>query len=222
MSRSGARWGLMLAGVAGLGLAIALTPMSGAQTQATPAPVDCGVPITAWGGAIADDVSVDLLRVERTAPRSSATPVATPESLESVFFAELLVENLGETPATIVVGDITLVLCDGREVQAVPDETRPAFADGELPASESRTGWVAFPLAEEDVPIRLIVPVSRPGVTGGRVEFPLTDPDAGTAVAEGQGAAGATGADAVGGDAVGGDGGDGADATGAAGDSASG
>ena len=219
MSRSGARWGLVLAGVAGLGLALAFAPAGGARTQATPVPADCGVPIVAWGGGIADDVSVDLLGVERVAPRASASPVATPEPPMSVLFAELLVENLGDTPATIVVGDITLVLCDGREVQAAPDETRPALTDGELTAGETRTGWVAFPVDEEDVPVRLIVPVSRPGVTGGRVEFPLTDPNAGTAVAEGQGA---TGADAVGGDAVGGDGGDGADATGAAGDSASG
>jgi hypothetical protein len=219
MSRSGARWGLVLAGVAGLSLAIAFAPAGGAQTQATPVPVDCGVPISAWGGGIADDVSVELLGFELATPRSSGTPVATPESLVSVYFAELLVKNLGDTPATVVVADITLVLCDGREVQAVFDVTRPAFADGELPAGETQTGWVAFRLNEQDVPVRLIVPVSRPGVTGGRVEFPLTDPDAGTAEAEGQGA---TGADAVGGDAVGGDGGDGADATGAAGDSASG
>ena len=221
MGRSGARWVLVLAGIAGLGLVIAFAPPGGAQSPATPTPADCGVPITSWGGGIADDVRVDLIGVERVTPPSSATPLATPDSLVPVFLAELQVENLGETPASVVVGDITLVLCDGREVRAVPDETRPAFADGELPAGETRAGWVACPLDDADVPIRLIVPVARPGLTGGRVEFPLADPEAGTAVADGQGAAGAAGADAVGGDTVGGDGGDGADATGAAGDSAS-
>jgi hypothetical protein len=225
MRRSGARWGLVLAGVAGLGLAIAFSPVGGARLQATPSAEECGGPVTAWGGGIADDVSVDLLTVERTAPLSSATPVASPEASKSLFLAELLIANVGETPATVVVEDITLVFCDGRETSAVPansDESRPELANGELPAGETRTGWIAFSIGDEDVPVRLIVPVSRPGVTGGRVEFPLTDPDAGTAMAEGQGEQGAAGADAVGGDAVGGDGGDGADATAATGDASSG
>jgi hypothetical protein len=225
MSRLGARWSLVLAGVAGLGLAIAFAPVSGAQTEATPSAMECGAPVTSWGGGIADEVRVDLLKVEHSLPLSPATPVATPAASTFQVFAELLIANLGDLPATVVVADITLVLCDGQELTAVPvasDESKAALADGEMPAGATRTGWVAFPVDETDVPVRLVVPVSRPGVTGGRVEFPLTDPDAGTAVAEGQGEPGAAGADAFGGDAVGGDGSDGADATAAAGDASSG
>jgi hypothetical protein len=73
------------------------------------------------------------------------------------------------------------------------------------------------------MPVRLVVPVSRPGLVGGRVEFPLVEVDAGTTAAGPPASPGITGADAhggdvYGGDAYGGDGADGADATGEAGD----
>ncbi|HKG25038.1 MAG TPA: hypothetical protein VKB09_05275 [Thermomicrobiales bacterium] len=208
MSRLGARLGVVLAGIAGLSLAIAFAGANAAQTPASPVPADCGTPVSSWGGGIADDVAVDLLNVERTAEGPS-TPSATPAVAESDFHAELQLKNIGPTPASIAVAEITLVLCDGREIHAVPDSAHPPLPDGELAAGETRTGWVAFPTGEGDVPARLIVPVSRRGLTGGRVEFPLVD----------DGAGGAAGADAVGGDAVGEDGADGADATAATGDS---
>jgi hypothetical protein len=199
------------AGIAGLTLAMAIAfgPASVAQTPASPVPADCGTPVSSWGGGIADDVAVDLLSVERAAEEPS-TPSATPAVAESHVHVELQLKNIGPTPASIAVAEITLVLCDGREIHAVPDSTHPPLTDGELVAGESRTGWVAFPTGEGDIPVRLIVPVSRRGLTGGRVEFPLVD----------DGAGGAAGADAVGGDAVGEDGADGADATAATGDSA--
>jgi hypothetical protein len=211
MSRSGARWGVALAGIAGLGLAIAFAPANAGQTPASPAPTNCGIPVSSWGGGIADDVVVDLLSVERAAGGSS-TPAASPGVADSGFHAELRLQNVGQTPASVAVAEITLVLCDGREIHAVPDSIHPPLTDGELAAGESRTGWVAFPTGDGDVPVRLIVPVSRRGLTGGRVEFPLVD----------DGAGGAAGADAVGGDAVGEDGANGADATAATGDSAQG
>ena len=56
MSRLDVRWGLTVAGIAGLALTTALAPAHAAQTQATPVPVDCGSPVMSWGGGIADDV----------------------------------------------------------------------------------------------------------------------------------------------------------------------
>lgn len=207
MSRLGVRWGLAVVGIAGFGLTFA--PAHASQMQATPVPADCGTPVMSWGGGIADDVVVDLLGVEGTSG-GPATPEATPVAADWFFHAQLKLRNVGPTPATVTVAEITLVLCDGRQVQASTDTTHPSLPEGELPVGETRAGWVAFPLAEGDVPIKLIVPVARRGLTGGRVEFPLVGDDAGSA--------GAAGADAVGGDAVGADGTDGADATGAAGD----
>jgi hypothetical protein len=220
MSRSDARWGVAaaFAGVAGLSLLVVMTfaPADAAMTPASPSPADCGVPASSWGGAIANDVRVDLVRVERIEAPASATPTAT---ATTTFFAELRVENLGDSPASIVVDDITLVLCDGSGVSPVPDSTHEAFSKGELPVGETRTGWIAFALDQNETPVRLIIPISRSGLTGGRVEFPLVILDTGSGVAGTTGSPGAAGADAVGGDAVGGDGADGDDATGAAGDS---
>jgi hypothetical protein len=212
MSRSGTRWGKAVAGLAGLIVLIAIAPAGAARLQASPVPADCGTPVSSWGGGIADDVAIDLIAVEWNEAPASTTPAATPAASAPTFFAELRAENLGDTAASIVVAEITLILCDGDQVTALPAPDRPPFPDGELPAGAPVTGWVGFALGADDAPVRLVVPVARPGLTGGRVEFPLVDDT-------GIGTAGAAGADAIGGDAVGADGADGADATAAAGDS---
>jgi hypothetical protein len=220
-TRCGARWGAAIIGVAGLGLALALAPARAALIPASPSPAKCGSPISSWSGAIANDVSVDLIEVERVEMPASGTPSASPVPVPLTFFAELRVENLGDSPASIAVGDITLVLCDGGTIAPMPDTTHTPLAEGALPAGATRTGWIAFAAGVTDVPVRLVVPVLRPGLVGGKVEFPLADVD-GDLVATGTpDSVGVVGADAVGGDAVGGDGAEGAEATGATDDSGS-
>jgi hypothetical protein len=115
--------------------------------------------------------------------------------------------NLSDVAANVVAHDITILLCDGTVLNPINDQSRTPLGDVQVPAGEVRSGWVAFAIPAEAVPVRLIVPVPRPGMSGGRVEFPLVDSHSTS------GTTGAVGADAVGGDAVGGDGADGADAT---------
>lgn len=212
MVRRSLGWWGSITGAASLGL-LALLHSAGAAPlprQATPAPIDCGVPVNAWGSARADDVDVALLRIltrDLLDPLAIASPVATPPAdADVVFLAEIEVVNVGTSVGGVVASDITLQLCDGTVVEPVADETQPALDADSLQPGALQSGWVAFAVPEGDVPVRLIVPVTRPGLTGGRVEFALTAP--GT-----PNAAGADGADVVGGDAVGGDGADGAVAT---------
>jgi hypothetical protein len=204
----GLRWWTFIASAAGLSLALFLTSTNAAQTPATPAPADCGATISAWGPGTADDVQVALLRIVSADIDAAASPVATPDAATiATHFAEIEITNIGNTIANVVAHDIKLVLCDGSVLDPIADGSYPPLGDVDVPAGEMRSGWVAFVVPTDAVPVRLIVPVSRPGFAGGRVEFPLVDPNAAP------GTTGAVGADAVGGDAVGGDGADGADAT---------
>jgi hypothetical protein len=210
MGRSGVRWSTAATAIVGLGLLAAFSPIAAATTPASPSPATCGTPVSSWGAASANDVDVALLGVERVGTRSPATPAATPGATSfPAFFAELRIENRGSGSATVTVAEITLDLCDGTSVRATAASYRAPLPDGPLPAGETRTGWIVFDLTAENVPIRLVVPVSRPGLVGGRVEFPLVDVGAGTAVAGASISSGTTG-----GDAYGGDGANGADATG--------
>jgi hypothetical protein len=221
MRRSGARLSAAVTVIAGLGLVMALSAVDAASPAATPGPSACGTPITSWSGASANDVGVELLRVEQTEappPATPATPAATPDAAAApTFFVELRFENRGDGPATIAVADITLDLCHGANVHATTEPGHPPLTSGPLPTGETRTGWVAFVVGAGDVPVRLVVPVSRPDLVGGRVEFPLVAAGPGTVVAAIAAPAETTGGDSYGGDAYGGDGADGADATGEAG-----
>jgi hypothetical protein len=217
MSRSSVRWGAAVAAIVGLGLLIPFAPGDAARAPVSP-PASCGSAVSSWGGASANDVEVELLGVERSNARSPATPAATPgASASPTYFVELRIANHGDGPASIAVADVTLDLCDGTSLQPATVSDRTPLADGPIAAGATSTGWIGFALGEGEVPILLVVPISRPGLVGGRVEFPLVAADAGT-----PGSLGTTGSDAYGGDAVGAVTADGADATGAAGDAAQG
>lgn len=186
----------------------------------TPAatPIDCGRPVSSWGAATANDVRVHLLRLVDERQPESATPIATPVPDQGGLAAELLVENVGAGPASVTTDQILLTLCDGGLVAAAPHPFRPPFTGGELAAGAAMHGWVVFTLPPESQPVQLTVPIARPDLIGGHVEFPLVLP-AGQedACAEDQSGGNAIGANAVGGDGVAGaDGGDalGGDATG--------
>lgn len=211
MDRPPFRWSIAIASVAGLSLALLLATVHAAQTptsSATPDPSDCGAAVTAWGPATVDDIEVALLQLVSDAEHATASPVATPNAgLLATHFAEIEITNVSNDIANVVAHDITLVLCDGSVVEPTNDRSYPPLGDVEVPAGELRSGWVAFAVPADAVPVRLIIPISRPGLSGGRVEFPLVGAQSAS------GTTGAVGADAVGGDAVGGDGGDGADAT---------
>jgi hypothetical protein len=204
----------VIASVAGLSLALLLSPARAARTPATPAATDCGAEISAWGPGTVDDIQVALLSIVSGDAFATPSPEATPSAEgAATHFAEIEITNIGQNVATVVAHDIKLVLCDGSVLDPTADPSHPALGDVEVPAGELRTGWVAFAVPANAVPVRLIVPVSRPGLTGGRVEFPLVDAQTASGADGTTGATGAVGADAVGGDAIGGDGADGADAT---------
>jgi hypothetical protein len=211
MDRPSLRWCTAIASVAGLSLAFLLSSVHAAQTPATPATpdaTDCGAAISSWGPATVDDIQVALLRLISNEEFTSASPVATPSAVTpATHFAELEITNISNVAANVVAHDIKLVLCDGSVLDPTDDRSYPPLGDVQVPAGELRSGWVAFAVPANAEPVRLIVPVSRPGMSGGRVEFPLVDAQSAS------GTTAAVGADAVGGDAVGGDGGDGADAT---------
>lgn len=222
MSRSGVRWGAGVTAIVGLGLLIALAPVDAAKPPASPSPAACGAPLTRWGGASANGVNVELLRVERVGPPPAASPAATPAAgAAPTFFAELRIENRSGAPATIAIAEITLDLCDGTSLHATTDVSHTPLSDAPLPSGQTRTGWVAFAVGDGDVPVRLVVPITSPGLEGGRVEFPLVETGARTVPA------GPSGTPAHGqqrgrrgcgrGDARGGDGAAGVPATGAAG-----
>jgi hypothetical protein len=223
MGRSGASWGAAVTAIAGLGFLIAIAPVDAAKVPTSLSPATRGAPISSWGGASANDVNIALLQVERAAAPRPATSPATPEATETTtYVAVLRIENLGDSPVSIKVADVTLDLCDGTTVHATTDPSHTSLPDGPLPAGETRTGWVAFAVGAGDVPVKLVVPVSRPGMDGARVEFDLVDLDAGTVVAGTPVPSGTMGKDVsggnvYGGDAYGGDGADVADATGDAG-----
>lgn len=216
MDRPSLRWWTAIASVAGLSLAFLLSSTEAAQTPATPDAVDCGAAVSSWGYGTVDDIQVALVRIVSgdAFALATASPAATPDA-ESIatHFAEIEITNIGQGVANVVAHDIRLVLCDGSILDPTADRSYPPLGDIQVPAGELRSGWVAFAVPADAVPVRLIVPVSRPGMAGGRVEFPLVDAQVAPGTEGTPGTTGAVGADAVGGDAVGGDGGDGADAT---------
>jgi hypothetical protein len=171
---------------------------------ASPEAESCGQSVTSWSPATANDVKVELieLKVIPPGPPGSPTPGAP-----STAFAHLRLTNLGTNDITVIVGDFELLLCDGSRVRSFDVTGDTDLPSRVLHPGESSEGVVLFKLGDQEQPTRLIVPASRPGLTGGRVEFPLVMSSNATP------GAGASGADAVGGDAVGGNGANGADAT---------
>ena len=212
MDRSTRRRLSSLIGVASLGLTLALASSTHAQIGeiATPQPSGCGTPVSSWGAGTVDDVSVDLLRFEASTQPASATPQASPTAgSETIYVADLEITNASDVLVRVVADNINLQLCNGTFLSPESDLATPLVQHGDIKPGETVSGDITFAVVNGATPMRLIIPISRPGMSDGRVEFPLVTENHN----DGSGADGATGADAVGGDAIGGDGEDGADAT---------
>jgi hypothetical protein len=223
----GARRAATLFGFAGAVAVLITAHVTASSDEARPGggtpaatPIDCGRPVSSWGAATANDVRVHLLRLVDERQPEFATPSATPTPAPGGLAAELLVENVGVVAASVATDQILLTLCDGALVAAAPHPSRPPFAGGVLAAGAAMRGWVAFTLPPEEQPARLNVPVERPDLIGGHVEFPLALPAspedacdearasgdaAGGDAVGGDGVAGEDGGDAIGGDAIGAD-----------------
>ncbi|HEY8446422.1 MAG TPA: hypothetical protein VIL01_04875 [Thermomicrobiales bacterium] len=141
-------------------------------------PIPCGPLATSWGAATANDVRVGLLRLEREATMERATP--TGEVITAVRI-DVSFENVGSFLAEIRIEEITLLDCDGLGYTPASTSATPIatpVADVALEPGATAQTTVTFVIPAEATPARLIIPIHREGLTGGRVEFPLVIPNA--------------------------------------------
>jgi hypothetical protein len=120
-------------------------------------------------------VRVALLRLVIEPLAERGTPL--PASGRHVVRAELEFQHLGTLPAEIWLGEITLLDCAGHHY--TPEIPAGTPAPGTIPIAPSSTVAVSlvFTMPTSETPARLIIPIHREGLTGGRVEFPLVIPD---------------------------------------------
>jgi hypothetical protein len=153
--------------------ALALAPAHAFTPAASPmaSPIACGRPVSSWGAATANDVRVSLLRVETIPTTSPGTPSAAVAQLH--VLAELRFEHLGTLPAEIRLTEITLADCAGHRYAADVPPGTPAPGVVPVAPGQAQTLTVQFTVPMGTLPVRLIIPIHREGLTGGGVEFPL-------------------------------------------------
>lgn len=169
-------WPFGLLGLASLA-ALTVLPAHGSPSRGTPAasPVSCGRPVSSWGAATANDVRVALLRlvIEPRAERGTPQPATEGQ----VVRADLEFRHLGTLPAEIRLSEITLIDCESKHyTPGIPSGT-PVPGIIPLPPSQTVAVSLSFLVPTSAMPARLIIPIHREGLTGGRVEFPLVIPD---------------------------------------------
>lgn len=179
-------WAFGLLGLTSLAM-LTVLPAHGSPSPETPAasPVPCGRPVTSWGAATANDVRVALLRLVVEPPTERGTP--SPATEGQVVRAELELQHLGTLPAEIQLSEITLIDCEGERYTPELPAGTPAPGIIPLPPSQAVAVSVSFLVPTGAMPARLIIPVHREGLTGGRVEFPLVIPDPASCAPAGSG-----------------------------------
>ncbi len=165
-----------LLGLASLA-ALALAPAHAFTPAASPmaSPIACGRPVSSWGAATANDVRVSLLRVETVPTSPPGTPSTATEQLQ--VLAEIRLEHLGTLPAEIRLTEVTLADCAGHRYAADVPPGTPAPGVVPVAPGQALTLTVQFTVPMGTLPVRLIIPIHREGLTGGRVEFPLVIPE---------------------------------------------
>ncbi|MER3438742.1 MAG: hypothetical protein C4346_14745 [Chloroflexota bacterium] len=89
------------------------------------------------------------------------------------MLAEVRLEHLGTLPAEIRLAEISLLDCAGHRYAAEVPPGTPAPGVIPIPRDQAMALTVRFTVPLGTVPVRLIIPIHREGLTGGRVEFPL-------------------------------------------------
>jgi hypothetical protein len=178
-----------------LGLAALAGSRGLAFQDATPTPDACGEPVTAWGDASTNDVTVTLTTAAPDQSSPVASPVASPIAVanpgEDRFMVRL--SNHGTETAKVLLPDVKLTLCDGRSI--APNASAFAEPEVQIPANEAVEIDLVFS-HDPMVPARsLTVPVSTETLSAGTVEFVLRLVP--TTSGDGENV---TGANAVGGD----------------------
>ncbi len=170
-------WPFGLFGLASLA-ALSVLQALGSPSQGTPAasPISCGRPVSSWGAATANDVRVALLRLDVEPLAERGTPQPATEG--QVVRADLELQHLGTLAAEIRLSEIALVDCAGHHYTPALSIGTPAPGTIPLPPSHAIALSLSFLVPTSAIPARLIIPIHREGLTGGRVEFPLVVPDA--------------------------------------------
>jgi hypothetical protein len=177
--------------------AIGIVALAGSRglafQDATPTPDACGDPVTAWGDASTNDVTITLTTAAPDESSPVASPVAVANPGEDRFMLRL--SNHGAETAKVLLPDVKLTLCDGRLI--APNASAFAVPEVQIPANEAVEIALVFS-HDPAVPARsLTIPVSTESLSAGTVEFMLR-----LAPGTPGGGENVTGADAVGGDGV--------------------
>ena len=161
---------------------VVLSPATGTVT-----PVDCGQPITTFGGGAA---SVDGMRPDALETRTAAPVTPSPAAGVEAFAIELVIGNETDAPLRLAPTDFCLTGGDG--VLYAPIEAGPVprvFAI-DVAAAETHRDRIAFALPDGALPARFV----HHSPQRGRLDHPLTTERGGAASGSAVGA-GATGCD---------------------------
>lgn len=184
--------------VADLRTRVAQLPPSPTVAPTTAAtPVLCGRPFESWGLAVADDIAVQVLRVEANASVPAATPPAGTRYLVAI---EVAIENRGRETLLYHPEDFRLTDCRGEVVAATASGVEPAIADGRLAPGAAIRGWITFALPDAAQPKQFVYQIREERRGGALVRCELVDTSAPPSASD---ASGGKGCSAVGGHAAG-------------------